>query len=961
MSDVHEGPSSSSNSVSLHRVRFVDWTPSSITALAFLPTSGSKSLRSVLAVGHDNGNIDLCTWIQDDSVTGEISSAKGWVTDTTLVGSSSSKIDQLAFVLSPTLPHPTPRLFSTAGGSIITEHFLPPHLLEGERHSSYLSYSIAQDTSQNNSFNRSNRSISSQGGSVWSLAASPLGKRLAIGCDDGHVRIIDIEEGRFELLSPTRSARRGGDGVIRGIVPVLDRAKTRIVSLAWGPPSRKIEQKAVTSDSDESDDDDDDEWEDTFIVGGTTHSAALCWSLATGRVENKLLVDRGRKEQTIIWSVATLSNGTCIVGDSLGHVSFFDGKTRTLLPGGKFSTHGKRADVLSLCVGPDGKSVYSGSVDQKVCEFTLVGARDGTTDDATVEKWICTGRRRLHAHDIRALAIDPPYQLKPQKATRSLLLPILVSGGNDFNLVMTPARSSSHLSDVQLPRKKINSNASYLDKLSLAPGNETNPISSTPITTFADTVQRRISFVPGSGKGSLLGGGGVIRACASKRWIVLRREKSIAIWKLPVAKPSYPDEATSRMRVEDWSQVIEMQMKVQSNIVCVEISPDGRFLFVSDLYEGKLFELLPGNSDDEVIPRRLRSLTSAFTQKGLGSCPAASAAEFTPDSSRLVLGTYPGSFLHIVELPVHVPQCVLLKSFDQHRNRTTGGRAVVGRTSSVNDSNGKKKSNGTLLEEGSDDYDSSEDEQHSSKQFAKRTAFARIDNIAVSPDGQYLVSIDSLRRIHSFSLDTLHYMAALPSPSHRPSSVTFAPWHPSCVLFILPFNQIVAYDFEERNTKRLAGTNGNRSQSSLKGLTDIDGMLQSIRDRLLSVRESAIGCTWLSPQSLLVWGSTWICTARQQSKEETGKDFSVANFPKRSRSGSLAENENTLINSSNSIATKSKSSWRTQITFKYQPLLHVGTILSGIERAELLVVERPYYDVSTALPPTWFSGAPYGS
>ena len=124
MSDVHEGPSSSSNSVSLHRVRFVDWTPSSITALAFLPTSGSKSLRSVLAVGHDNGNIDLCTWIQDDSVTGEISSAKGWVTDTTLVGSSSSKIDQLAFVLSPTPPHPTPRLFSTAGGSIITEHFL---------------------------------------------------------------------------------------------------------------------------------------------------------------------------------------------------------------------------------------------------------------------------------------------------------------------------------------------------------------------------------------------------------------------------------------------------------------------------------------------------------------------------------------------------------------------------------------------------------------------------------------------------------------------------------------------------------------------------------------------------------------------------------------------------------------------------------------------------------------------
>lgn len=64
-----------STTLAVHRCRFVDYAPSAITALAFPPlplpsvkrkrrkTSGKQPLRyGTLAVGHANGNVDLCEW-----------------------------------------------------------------------------------------------------------------------------------------------------------------------------------------------------------------------------------------------------------------------------------------------------------------------------------------------------------------------------------------------------------------------------------------------------------------------------------------------------------------------------------------------------------------------------------------------------------------------------------------------------------------------------------------------------------------------------------------------------------------------------------------------------------------------------------------------------------------------------------------------------------------------------------
>ena len=191
------GAKPSSVPVPLHRVRFVDWSPSAITALALspIPYQGSTSAaRSVLAVGRDNGNIDLCMWCEDTS-SGHASVAKGWTPVMTLLGDEHYKIESLAFTVSRDAKYGMGgdaylRLFSTSGGSIVSEHFLPASIAYmGERSI----FAQVPDPPK-----VPTRTLSSHGGAVWSMAASPTGKYLAIGCEDGVVRLIDVGGDAFE-------------------------------------------------------------------------------------------------------------------------------------------------------------------------------------------------------------------------------------------------------------------------------------------------------------------------------------------------------------------------------------------------------------------------------------------------------------------------------------------------------------------------------------------------------------------------------------------------------------------------------------------------------------------------------------------------------------------------------------------------------------------------------------------
>ena len=125
---------------------------------------------------------------------------------------------------------------------------------------------------------------------MWSLALNPSGTLLALGCEDGTIRILSLAD---DSLTHLRK---------------FDRVKSRILSLAWGPPilkSSKQKQKAQ-DDDDESDEDDEDLWTDSWIVAGCSDSSIRKFIFETGRAAERMTVDKARGERTLVWTVGVL-------------------------------------------------------------------------------------------------------------------------------------------------------------------------------------------------------------------------------------------------------------------------------------------------------------------------------------------------------------------------------------------------------------------------------------------------------------------------------------------------------------------------------------------------------------------------------------------------------------------------------------------------------------------------------
>ncbi|ORY87051.1 WD40-repeat-containing domain protein [Protomyces lactucae-debilis] len=163
----------------IHRARFVDYTPSTITAVAYshpssLGEHAPASLRC--AVGRANGDIEL--WNPKDN----------WTHELTLKGGQRRSIEGLAWVVQKGY---SPRLFSIGSSSSVTEWNL--ELLQP-----------MANTDCN-------------AGAIWSIAVSPDSSSLAVGCEDGSLVILDVSN---------------GPGVVEYKF-VLTRQKSRILSLAF--------------------------------------------------------------------------------------------------------------------------------------------------------------------------------------------------------------------------------------------------------------------------------------------------------------------------------------------------------------------------------------------------------------------------------------------------------------------------------------------------------------------------------------------------------------------------------------------------------------------------------------------------------------------------------------------------------------------------------------------------------
>lgn len=812
-----------------------------------------------LIVGRANGNIEIYEWTGSAAVA---EAPQAWVLRKTLFGLIPSKVDSLAL----TLKHPIDlrgddipsisdlRLFSTGGGSELVE------------------WDMVHATIR--------RSISSQGGSIWSIAANPASTILALGCEDGSIHLLSLE---YDSL---RHLRR------------LDRSKSRILTLAWGPPFLRGSGDRVPAihDQDDSSDEDEDEWQDSWIVAGCSDSSLRKWDISSGRILDRMGTDKVKGERTLVWAVGVLGDGTIISGDSLGMVKFWDSRTCTQLQ--SFEAHG--ADVLCLVVGPEGTSVYTSGIDQKVSQFSLIeSSSKGNSISSPPAKWVRTATKRMHLHDVRGLSMWPPYSPLPpshQRSFRPDVAPLLVSGGLDMCIVVTPAA---------LPRSTTTRIA--------------NPLATSVTTTFGDAYHRRISY--SSGAHGTVG----LHLAKGARLVLSTGETGLTVWRLPEKSSVKEDSEPAPVgKTDGWSKVLEMSLQVQTNLVASAISEDGRWLAVSDAFETKLFSLQ--TSSIHLKPVRVRDFQTILREH-LPDAPStcgASALLFSPDCSKLVVATATG-FVLVLDLVSDSVAAKVLRRFDQHRSRNSSveGRALTGRRNGVNHEV-------DVLEPGQDAHDSDlgNDDIDVWPTHSEPLPATTITRMAVSPDGQWLATTDDHMRTHIFNLDSVRHHSSLPSFPQPVHALAFVPSSPSLLILGFANNSVEVYDVEARQfpawSRALCAGLPKRFthlHDAIVGVTLAPAPADSTRDQRC---EKVLA---------LFWGATWMCKVQFDAPVGWG------GFEKkrRRRRSEGAERDRGVAHNFKLIT-------------QYRQILLAEFLAAG----ELVVVERPLTDVLAGLPPPYF-------
>ncbi|XP_077568215.1 U3 small nucleolar RNA-associated protein 4 homolog [Stigmatopora nigra] len=307
----------------VHRVRFFDYMPSAIRAMAF----NRRTER--LALARADGTVEIFNFSDNYFQEKVIPSRDG------------AGIETLCWV--------GQRLFSAGFNGEITEYDL--------------------ENLQPKS------TLDAYGGPIWTICSNTAGTLLAVGCEDGTVKIFEILEDRIQFQRN------------------LERQKSRIMSLSWHPSGK-------------------------LLAAGMMDMIKI-FDAETGNSSHRMLVERGvgtaKSRQVVVWSLAFLSNHIIISGDSAGKVQMWDGITGTLV-----HTHlVTKWDVLALSVCQDESSFIAGTSEGTVVQFQYL-SRTANQQDMD---WVRTRTFKNHSHDVRALVHTDTA---------------VVSGGMDTMLVVQP-------------------------------------------------------------------------------------------------------------------------------------------------------------------------------------------------------------------------------------------------------------------------------------------------------------------------------------------------------------------------------------------------------------------------------------------------------------------------------------------------------------------------------------------
>jgi U3 small nucleolar RNA-associated protein 4 len=617
-----------------------------------------------------------------------------------------------------------------------------------------------------------------------------------------------------------------------------------------------------------------------------------------------------------------------------------------------------KADGMCMVIGPGGRTVFTSGPDQRVCQFTAMAQANGSTH------WALTATKRLHTHDVRALAIFPSYV--PIKASSPLappplnpgLAPILASGGWDMAPVLTPAAAPELLAEkLRNPLGKDKKAArvvfeeAYSRKLPMFGG---------------ERAQSRISMSRGG------------------RLVVGRKDRSVGVWRVEA------DE-------DGWTKVLEMDLKLRTNLLSSAVSQDGQWLAVSDLYETKLFRLRQVGSS--LHPVRVRDFVSDLASapelehlelaaRGCG----ASALLFTPDSGRLVLALAGSATVVVVELPAPGDDEVTVVRAFAPQHALVNGRSIApaGKNRRRRRKGNKADSDIEMDSAGSDDEDAGASASPSpAPPVPAPTGPAPwVTALSASDDGQYLATSDLGGKVTLFNLDTLQLHALLPTLASAPVALVFAPTHP-LLLLVSATNTLQFYHLDARRllppTAQLSTLN-----STLRGLhAAVEGaVFEPSRSAPRASKLVLFAHDWLATARLdldLVTRAAGVRrgdtvgadaptplssrSLRRKRAREAREQLVKSTSPSLASSdvatpvpGSPLAHTHSLASSSSSLArtvlqpsSANDPNFVKIVTDRFRAVVAVDWLADG----ELALVERPYADFVGELPPAFWTGS-YG-
>ncbi|KAJ3115246.1 U3 small nucleolar RNA-associated protein [Phlyctochytrium bullatum] len=767
-----------------HRCRFVDHMPSAITALAFSPeppaASPGSSYRNriLLACARANGDLELWNPIR-------------WHLERVIPGIPGSTIESVVWIDMTQYSNGTRRdeedddEMEVDGGDDADEkeqdegadadaedntsdpgarsERAGPRTLKSRR-SRLLSagtdgFITEWDLVSLRPLNR----VESGGGAVWSMAVSPNHTEIALGCEDGTVRVFNVA---------------GPPGTIE-YISTFDKQDARILSVAYHPTQ-------------------------PILAAGSTDSCIRTFSTASRRCLSRMTLDTAGHEETMVWTLTYLPDGTLVSGDSMGTVTFWDVGSRTMRR--KIRAHA--ADVLCLAATKAGDAVFSSGIDRKVVQYRQVDAPSGVSSGdpasstpkprrgpAASKMWVVSGERRFHSHDVSALAL---CETKPVDA--------LVSGGVDTILTISTTAS-------QFPHSKQIRH---------------QPFPQRPLVSVAERA----------------------------RFILCRYPDKVKVWALgspaDVGVPFEEMKAGERVAMLASQRFIaEIKVKGATNLTAATISKDGRLIALSDLHTTKLFRLTVPKSaprpsheiqyittkSGKKKPQLVRTAPSEDTRAHVtrikefpspSVLPGSVSMTFTPDSRRLVLGGA-DSVVRVVDITPALADASSLGGSDN---------ASIGSGSRGFEVVATFRQHLGVTE--------AEEEEAAVSGVSSGGVHGRelVASVSVSGDGQWLATGDLANRIHIFNLDSLMHHATLPRPASLHTALSFQP-DTSVVAVATASNELFLYDAEERRLTDWSRSNSHR-----------------LPVRFVTRSEIIMGVTGPPerPGILNVWAGSYLCT-----------------------------------------------------------------------------------------------------